>query len=108
MKSELSLEFFLDMGDLAPFGMFCCILTFELRLNSLASGTLSLVKISLRVIDTFLMAVFSKDVSCTGHFVCLDNRPSPLQASSFLGPWAVLPLRLSIADPENSSSSEIA
>lgn len=78
MKSKLSLEFFLDMGYLAPFGMFCCVLTLELRLNSLDSGTLSLVKISLRVIDTFLIDVFAKDVFRAGHFVCLDNRPSPL------------------------------
>ena len=97
------------MGDIAPFGIFCRVLSFELRLNSLDSGPLSLVKISLRVIDTFLIAVFSKeDFFCVGHFVCLDNWPSLLQTSSFIGCWAVFLRRLSIADPENSSSSEIA
>lgn len=91
------------MGDLAPSGVFCWVLTSELGLNSLDSGPLSLVKISLRVSDTFLIAVFPKeDVFRTGHFVCLDNRPPLLQVSSFVRPWAVFPLRPSIADPENS------
>ena len=98
------------MGDLASFGIFCCVLSFELRLKSLDSEPLSLVKISLRVIDTFLMAVFSKeDFFCIVlHFVCLDNWPSLLPASSFIERWVLLPWRLSIAAPENSASSEIA